>query len=63
MISSNPLINSLFNEYKDFKKIDFVSEDVAVDRGGNVNLETLALIRDHNKKSFSKVEKFPYHIM
>jgi hypothetical protein len=59
LISSNPLINDLFDEYNDFKKRHFINENVAVKEDGSVDLDALALIRIHNKKSFDRGESYP----
>jgi hypothetical protein len=54
LISSNPLIMSLFEEYKEFKRGDFLRESLAIGPGGVVNLESLNLIRLHNKKCLDR---------
>ena len=58
IISENPLLKRLFDNYKKFKKRNFIDEKLAIKNGDIVCLETLSLIRSHNKLCLSKNEKY-----
>jgi hypothetical protein len=50
LTSGNPLIAEVFEDYKKFKRRKFIREELALSEHGIVNLETLGLIREHNKQ-------------
>ena len=58
LVSHNELVSEIFDNYKAFKRRDFVSENEAIKHDNTVNLELLSLIRTHNLLCLEK-EKYP----
>jgi hypothetical protein len=56
LTSGNPLIAEVFEDYKRFKRRKFIKEELALSGHGIVNLETLGVIREHNKKCLNEKE-------
>jgi hypothetical protein len=62
LTSGNPLLAEVFEGYKRFKKRKFIREELAVSEHGIVNLETLELIRGHNKMCLNGKEVYPTNL-
>ena len=56
--SNNELVSEIFDNYKTFKRRDFVDENEAIKHDNTVNLDLLSLIRTHNLLCLEK-EKYP----
>ncbi len=55
LTSGNPLIAEVFEDYqKRFKSRKFIREELFLSEHGIVNLETLGLIRKHNKRCLKR---------
>ena len=52
IISENPLIKDLFFGYKNFKRRNFINENLAVNEAGIVNSEALDLITSHHNNIY-----------
>jgi hypothetical protein len=59
LLSNNPLIKDLFDGYKKFKRRNFISEDLSINKDGIISIETLELIRAHNIRSINSNEMYP----
>ena len=59
IMSENPLLKRLFDNYKKFKERRALSVNAAVDSDGNINLETLEFIRTYNKNILNRPEIHP----
>ena len=59
IMSENPLLKKLFENYKKFKERTALSVNAAVDADGNINLESLDFIRTFNKNILTKPETHP----
>ena len=58
----NPLIAEVFEDYKRFKRMKFIREELSLSEHGIVNLETLGLIREHNKRCLNEKELYPTNL-
>ena len=59
IMSENPLLKKLFENYKKFKERKALNINLAVDSMGVVDLETLKFIRAHNTKILTEKEVHP----
>lgn len=59
IISNDPLIKILFENYKKFKERNYLNVNLAVNEEGIVDIETVNFIRNHNRLELRKKEIHP----
>ena len=59
IISNNPLIKLLFENYHQFKNTNFINSNLAIKADNSVDTVSLEFIRKHNKEQLLKKETHP----
>ena len=59
IVTENPLIKKVFDNFKKFKTRNYLKESLAVDESGRIRNETLDLIKKHNVLCDKKKEMYP----